>query len=110
MIHKLKHIYYKLRYGIGCCDVADLDSYLAKIIAKGLKRFRLNNVSYPNDLTEKEWGEILDKMIYSFEHFDDRLATDNKTGKELLAFINTKNKRIQEGIDLFAKHYFSLWI
>lgn len=47
---------------------------------------------------EKQWNEILDKMIYSF----DKIISDD-------FYDNRSDPKIQEGIDLFAKYYFDLW-
>jgi hypothetical protein len=45
-----------------------------------------------------KWDSIMDKMIYSFG----KLAEDDLS---VLDF----DDNIQEGLDLFAKHYTSLW-
>ena len=50
-----------------------------------------------NYLIDK-WNGILDKMIYSFG----KIMEDDY-------FDNEEWERIQEGLDLFSKHYTSLW-
>ena len=45
-----------------------------------------------------KWDNIMDKMIYSFEC----IMQDNNLEIE-------DWDRVQEGLDLFAKHYTSLW-
>jgi hypothetical protein len=58
-----------------------------------------------------EWDEIMDKMIWSFEQMLDEDAdnkffendTYDKKGHEEYA------ARVQEGFELFGKHYQSLW-
>ena len=48
-----------------------------------------------------KWNVIMDKMIYSFEQIVKDKLFDITDQKQL--------DEIQEGIDLFAEHYTSLW-
>lgn len=58
---------------------------------------------------QKEWEEILDKMILSFEYVvresDDR-NYDCYSSKEKM---DEHEQKIQEGLDLFAKYFRCLW-
>lgn len=119
-------------------DCYSLDHTLAMVIAPALTTFR-DRVMNPDimtgipscflvenddpDLTEscKAFCEALDKMIWSF----DQIARDkpdepdlpprgpawgkNADAKEWLDATEQYHLRIQEGIDLFAKHYTNLW-
>ena len=106
-------------------DCWSLDYTLARIIHPALIRLKETKHGYPelwedgmvthhnwdrqlhfdfidedietNYLIDK-WNGVLDKMIYSF-------------GKimEDAYFDNEEWERIQEGLDLFSKHYTSLW-
>lgn len=49
----------------------------------------------------KKWNDILDKMIYSFGSIIDE---DKLYGSKEVDW-----DAVQEGLDLFAKHYTSLW-
>ena len=106
-------------------DVWNLDHTLSCIIHPALIRLRETKHGYPElwedgmvthhnwdrqlhfDFIDEDiestylinkWNGILDKMIYSF-------------GKimEDAYFDNEEWEKIQEGLDLFAKHYTSLW-
>ncbi len=62
-------------------------------------------MSYPHSFKNyEEWHKVLDKIIYSF----DIIAN----GKEMYA-KNTnwqeQSSKLQEGLDLFAKHFRDLW-
>lgn len=109
-----------------------LDVNLAKYIIPRLKKFKELNNGYPGigemDTPEK-WDETLDKMIQAFEYvidldeywlddprydYTDIMFSDNK---ELYEGV-IENKRsedirrlaaINEGLQLFAKYYMSLW-
>ena len=106
-------------------DCWSLDYTLARIIHPALIRLKETKHGYPElwedgmvthhnwdrqlhfDFIDEDiestylinkWNGILDKMIYSF-------------GKimEDAYFDNEEWEKIQEGLDLFAKHYTSLW-
>lgn len=78
------------------------------------------------------WKQILDKMIWSFEHFDDHIRPiypknydkrmrkvfydDGTVSYTTLDDRNLDyspqgkhNKKVQEGLDLFAKYYHNMW-
>jgi hypothetical protein len=81
-------------------DTFSLDHSLAKVILPRLKRFKEVTIAYPSDMSEKEWAENLDKMIAAFEF----------AGSEERWMAGPKEyEKHQEGIDLFAKHYWGLW-
>ena len=106
-------------------DVWSLDYTLARIIHPALVRLKEKKNGYPElledgmvtpqhwdrqlhfDFIDEEveekylidkWNGILDKMIYSFG----KIMEDEY-------FDNVEWKKIQEGLDLFGKHYTSLW-
>lgn len=109
-----------------------LDITFAKYIIPRLKKFKKLNNGYPGDEemdTPEKWDDALDKMIQAFEYVinldnywldDPRYDyTDVAFGddKELYERI-MKNKiakdirrvaAINEGLQLFAKYYMSLW-
>jgi hypothetical protein len=81
-------------------ETFSLDHSLAKVILPRLKRFREVTIATPASLDEKEWKEILDEMIETFEF----IASEkywNATSEDY--------ERLSKGLDLFAKHYFGLW-
>lgn len=76
-------------------ELWNLDATIAKFVLPRLKLFKENLNGYPADLSFEKWGEILDKMIYSMEK-----VYKNCTDEDV---------KIQEGLDLFAKYFRSLW-
>ena len=109
-------------------DVWSLDYTLACIIHPALVRLKETKHGYPElwedgmvthhnwdrqlhfdfideDVETKylmdKWDTIMDKMIYSFEQIVEDKLFDITDQKQL--------DEIQEGIDLFAEHYTSLW-
>lgn len=109
-----------------------LDISLAKYIIPRLKKFKKLNNGYPGrgemDTPEK-WDEALDKMIQAFEYvinldeywIDDPKYdyTDIMFGKNKEFYEKIKENKItedirrlaaiNEGLQLFAKYYMSLW-
>jgi len=106
-------------------DCWSLDYTLARIIHPALIRLKETKHGYPElwedgmvthhnwdrqlhfDFIDEDiestylidkWNGILDKMIYSFG----KIMEDDY-------FDNEEWERIQEGLDLFSKHYTSLW-
>lgn len=72
---------------------------IAKYVLPRLKRFREIPLGHPICMTAKEWDEILGKMIWSFEAI---VKDDTLTPEE-------DYKKMQEGLDLFAKWFRNLW-
>lgn len=102
--------YQTAKKGFADDDIWDLTDTLREIIKprlrafKEMKRHTLPSELLPDDAekadyekAEKEWEEILDKMLYAFEHgSDDEEMPDYK--------------RIQEGHELFGKYFGALWV
>jgi hypothetical protein len=77
----------------------NLDQRIALFTLPRLKRFQKIRNGYPASMSDKEWGKIIDKMVYSMEI----LAGDKIWEKE------TDNVKLQEGFELFGKHFLNLW-
>ena len=100
-LHTLKNLYLRLRYGAGCCDIYSLYGFLSPRILKSLRRFRENVFSHPAYMTEKEWNNALDEMIFAFEWYS----------QEDEPWDGGKNdERAQKGAELFGKHFRGLWL
>ena len=80
-------------------DTWSMDHSLAHIILPMLKQLKETNYGYPADLTEAKWNDIMDKMIYAFEH----KVLDGDM------FDTGDQKKMQEGFRLFGKYYQNLW-
>jgi len=67
-----------------------------------LQRLKEVTIGIPAKMTEEEWNATLDKIIYSMDmivrnDMDDCITNENM-------------QEVQDGIDLFAKHFFhDLW-
>jgi len=94
------------------------DYALAKVILSGLLRFReINTNSHPGGMTQEEWREILDKIIWSFNE----KANDEPNYPQDVFKVLSKEEtydsdgvrqyyeRIQDGFTLFGQWYQHLW-
>lgn len=114
----------KVKVEINSHDLYSLDNTLACVIYPALQAFRKVAVgSIPGSLihsdysemtkaqkkqteknASKKWLEILDAMIWSFKTIaDDRPDVGTESER------NAHEQKIEYGLDLFAKHYGSLW-
>lgn len=84
----------------------NLDGTFAMYIYSHLCYFREHcNVRHPGNMTEKQWNKCLDDMITAFRLLvEEDKVTDYKS-------IQSKNreKKINYGLRLFAKHMRALW-
>ena len=112
----------------------DFYSFHAKYCLKRLKYLREHLNGHPAEITFEQWQEILDKIIWSFEHaeddfheacifpenYDDRSEV-TKIDEQGITFspcdtrpvdntaVDKLMARRQEGFNLFATWYLHLW-
>jgi len=82
---------------------------IAEFVLPRLKRFREIKAGYPMGMTSDSWGDILDKMIFSFEWAlkEDDMTEDYKS----LSYEEKKVcwEKYEEGMKLFSDHMLNLW-
>lgn len=149
-----KSLYQKMRYGVSNEECWNLNGTLTKYILPRLKHYRhMNRCGIPNsvylkchpmngdsydDVIVKEWNDILDELIWTFEYIDDpekinptpEIPASNhqnndderfgwlhreKTPQEKLVWqqyferCDDLEERKRNGLKLFAEHFDSLW-
>lgn len=82
--------------GFADSELWALNSTIATFALPRLKEFRRQMFGVPMGLTKKQWGKILDKIIFAFQKF----ADDD---------IDEDWRKIQEGLSLFAQYFYDLW-
>ncbi len=105
-------------------DTWSMDHTLAQIILPMLKQLKATKHGVPADFVrgkdgkeipfkraERMWDNTLDRMIWSFEQIVDEENDEQfHTGGKYNAKAHIKHQaKIQEGLDLFGKHFRSLW-
>lgn len=85
----------KISVKIDRWDTWSMDHTLAHIILPMLKQLKATNHGHPSELTEQEWDEIQNKMIWSFE--------------QKIKDEDDDHARMAEGFRLFGRFYQNLW-
>lgn len=95
-------------------DTWNMDKTLAQVIHPMLVAFCGEDGprAYPGGLSgTDEWREILNKMIWAFDailrEWDFEAAALYES--DYLDQVTLRRKKIQEGLDLFAKYFTHLW-
>lgn len=90
----------RINRGFDDSETWSLDSTISKFILPRLKVFNDVKISHPPSITMSEWTLIIKKIITGFE----LLLKDNES------YITGEDKiLIEEGLDLFRKHFLDLW-
>ena len=97
----VRFFFQRLTRGWDDSDLWSLDYSLAKLITPRLRLFAEHRGGHPACMTEEEWATILNKMCEAFEYY----GSDERWGGKEFEMC----EKHQEGLDLFAKHYGSLW-
>ena len=91
-------------------DTWSMDHTLAPIILPMLVQLKETTHSHPADLTEQEWDEILDEMIWAFEQkCRDDWMEDYDYNKWDSEGAKAHQERMSNGFRLFGTYYENLW-
>ena len=91
-------------------DTWSMDHTLAPIILPMLVQLKETTHGHPADLTEQEWDEILDEMIWAFEQkCRDDWMEDYDYNKWDSEGVKAHQERMTNGFRLFGTHYENLW-
>jgi hypothetical protein len=98
----------RITRGFDDTETWELYMTIAKFILPRLKAFRKDTYSTPVTVdctavfTDKEWDDVLDKMIYAFT----TIVRDDDYDSTTFHIEYNKQK---EGLALFSEHFLSLW-
>jgi len=86
-----------------------MDHTLAHIVLPMLVQLKLTQHGHPANLTEQEWDDILDEMIWAFEQKcrDDWMDDYDYSWDSEEAKVH--QERMTNGFKLFGKYYETLW-
>ena len=98
---RLRFMWQRFSRGWSDDETWNLDHSLAKIIAPRLRRFRELNNGHPGTMSEEEWEECLDEMVWAFEYIADEGGNYVENTAQL--------ERAERGLQLFAEHFSHLW-
>jgi hypothetical protein len=104
-------------------DTWSMDSTLSLLIHPMLVQLKATQHGHPADMTEQEWDEILDEMIWAFEqkcrddwesdYYEYEDDNTERFGLKLVwedrAGAKAHQERMSNGFRLFGKYYENLW-
>lgn len=124
----ISDLFYKIKWGLqkifrGYSDIEiwNLDDTIIDFVLPRLKVFRKQTNGYPPNLGSfEEWEDILDKIIWAFEYYNqDSTYFDLKekygdekteTGRfRYLEEYEALEERAEEGFELFGKYFRNFW-
>ena len=91
-------------YGWDYSDTWSFDCYLEHVIYHALKYFQENRIGHPANITDKQWGIILNDIISGFEDFQngDKFFMTNEQYK-------LAQNKLHNSLDLMKKYWCDLW-
>ena len=85
-------------------DLWSLDSTMAKFCAEGVRQFiNMKRHTYPGDLTPEKWEEVLKEIHWTLNS----IATQFNNCPQ--PYDEDYNKRIADGLKLFAIYFCDMW-
>ena len=104
-------------------DTWSMDSTLSLLIHPMLVQLKATQHGHPANMTEQEWDEILDEMIWAFEqkcrddwesdYYEYEDDNTERFGLKLVwedrAGAKAHQERMSNGFKLFGKYYENLW-
>ncbi len=111
MFKKIRKFIERGRKGYCYEDLWSFYNWLSKLIASGLKEFKLYSYTYPHDLDDwDEWMKVIDEMIECFEEQGRKI--DN-TGENFLERYKKRRAhqklKLHRGLELLEKYWYDLW-
>lgn len=119
----IRETYWEVRYGFQRMfkgyDSVDTFETFSKFITrytKILTDYRKYHVGYCSDMTEEEWDNIIDEMIYHLHYMDEETVTDElerdvpddwSASYKTVNYILDKHK--DAFFELFSKYFYHLW-
>ena len=101
-----------MKYTFTKCQTWNLDNTFSKVIYHGLKKFKkMKRWGHPSNLkNQKEWNEIIDKMLFTFENYTKHDYGEDKFTliKAKYAYKDVKTKEIIDIGNIKAKTRYTL--
>lgn len=111
MIRGIRRAIERMRKGYCYEDLWQFDNWLSSLIARGLREFKENCSTYPNDIDDwDEWMKVLDEMIECFEEQPRNMdnSSDNFMARHHKR-METKKQKLHRGFELLERYYYDLW-
>jgi len=128
MLHFFRQIKWFIqrgRRGYADCDVWDFDAYLISIIVPALKELKKDKMGCPMEFYDEKmkndechkWDEMIEEIIQGFEAIEALDCRSFKWFKKDHVYrkefdkerLDVLTKKYEKGMQLFAKHFMSIW-
>lgn len=120
---KLDRLYWNCRYGFERMfkgyDSVDTFEIFAKFIeryTKILKEYKKTHIGYCGTMTEEEWDNVIDEMIYHLYYMDEEHVTDelekdvpDDWNASSITVYEVMDKHKDEFFKLFSEYFYNLW-
>ena len=120
---QLDRLYWHCRYGFermfkgyDSVDTFEIFSKFIERYTKILKEYRKTHIGYCGTMTEEEWDNIIDEMIYHLYYMDEEHVTDelekdvpDDWSASAITVYEVMDKHKDEFFELFSKYFFHLW-
>ena len=115
--------YWQIRYGFqrmfngyDAVDTFDTFSKFTERYEKILKEYRACHYGYPANMTEEEWDDIVDEMLYHL-HYMDEWNVEDELSKGMsedwlpssITTYEIMERHKDEFFKLFSKYFYNLW-
>ena len=111
MIRAIRRFLERGKKGYCYEDIWSFDNWLSKTIANGLREFKQNCHTYPNDIDDwEEWMTTLDEMIECFDE-QGRIIDENIEGNFMERWHKRREhqkQKLHRGLELLEKYWYDL--
>lgn len=118
-LNELKMQKQRAKKGFCVEDTWSVNDWFLNTVPKILTELNKNRSGYPIDMTDKEWGDIIDRMIFCFTEANDYTCSQtnsidydknkDKWREREIEIDNYKDNMKNEGLELFSKYFWNLW-
>jgi hypothetical protein len=119
----IKERYWEIRYGFDrmrkgydSADVFELFANFTKRYYKILIEYKKTHCGHPADMSEQEWKDTLNEMIYHLYLMDEhnihkefRIGIFQDKPQDCNTINKTMEKHKDKFFELFSKHFYDLW-
>lgn len=82
IINNIKHMHQRIKKGYSFRDVYSMDEWFLTVIPNMIKDLNETKFGYPMSVTNEEWEEILNRIIFCFRECDEKTCSIKNEYKE----------------------------
>lgn len=119
MFRKLKMKRQRAEQGYCDEDIYNVYDWFLNIVPRVLIDFNKNRIGHPCDLTDKEWDNIIERIIFCLSEANEDICTQTNEFSPVTNLTKWeeredelgkyRNSMLKEGLELFTKYFWNLW-